>query len=183
MNQRRECRRCNLVKPIEDFQQIKSADGIKWRRVCRSCKNQQHKEWREKNAEHVKTTGRERMRKWRESMPEDEQQEYRARNAAKARERNHKLRLEVFEAYGGFECACCGETEPKFLSIDHINNDGYQMRKDGEHGSGYGLYIWLKREGYPEGFQVLCMNCQHGKARNGGICPHQTRCNDHPERE
>ena len=27
-------------------------------------------------------------------------------------------------AYGGYKCTCCGETEPKFLSIDHT---GYQI--------------------------------------------------------
>jgi hypothetical protein len=25
----------------------------------------------------------------------------------------------------GNKCACCGETNPVFLSLDHINNDGY----------------------------------------------------------
>jgi hypothetical protein len=31
--------------------------------------------------------------------------------------------------------------------------------------------------------QVLCMNRQHGKLMNNGICPHQGTCNDYPERE
>lgn len=26
---------------------------------------------------------------------------------------------------------------------------------------------------HPEGFQTLCYNCNIGKHRNGGICPHQ----------
>jgi hypothetical protein len=26
---------------------------------------------------------------------------------------------------------------------------------------------------FPAGFQVLCLNCNHGRFRNGGICPHQ----------
>jgi hypothetical protein len=27
---------------------------------------------------------------------------------------------------------------------------------------------------FPPGFQLLCSNCNHGRARNGGICPHKT---------
>ena len=34
------------------------------------------------------------------------------------------------------------------------------------------IYIWLKNNNFPEGFQVLCFNCNCGKARNKGICPH-----------
>jgi hypothetical protein len=80
---------------------------------------------------------------------------------------------EVIAHYGG-KCACCGETERLFLSIDHINNDGAKHRREVPASS---LYRWLKKNGYPEGFQVLCMNCNCGKARNGGVCPHQ-----HPSR-
>jgi ABC-type uncharacterized transport system substrate-binding protein len=39
--------------------------------------------------------------------------------------------------------------------------------------SATGFYKWLARNGYPSGFQILCMNCNHGKSRNGGVCPHQ----------
>lgn len=67
--------------------------------------------------------------------------------------------------------ACCGETEPLFLSLDHVNNDGASHRKVIDRRK---LYKWLARNHYPSGFQVLCMNCNHGKFRNGGVCPHQS---------
>ena len=86
--------------------------------------------------------------------------------------RARQLLIEVLEAYGGAVCSCCGETEPLFLSIDHINEDGAEMRKI--HGSGIDFYRWLKKHDYPGGFQVLCMNCNLGKAINGGQCPHVT---------
>ena len=35
------------------------------------------------------------------------------------------------------------------------------------------IYSWLIRNNYPEGFQVLCYNCNLGKAHNNGICPHK----------
>jgi hypothetical protein len=35
------------------------------------------------------------------------------------------------------------------------------------------LALWLKRNNFPSGYRVLCMNCNHGRKRNGGICPHE----------
>lgn len=43
--------------------------------------------------------------------------------------RRRRLRAEVIAAYGG-RCACCGEATPEFLSIDHVNNDGAQHRRE-----------------------------------------------------
>ena len=82
-----------------------------------------------------------------------------------------KLKLKVFAAYGN-KCACCGESEPLFLEIDHINNDGAQHRKTIPHHS---FYQWLKRNNFPSDFQILCCNCNRGKFLNGGICPHKNK--------
>lgn len=87
---------------------------------------------------------------------------------------------ECFKAYGGYRCVCCGEQEPKFLSIDHVANDGAEHRKTMFTNHYYGsIYAWLRRNDYPAGFQVLCMNCNFGKRMNGGICPHQQK-DEHP---
>lgn len=84
----------------------------------------------------------------------------------------YALRDAAYEAYGGKRCVCCGETTEQFLSIDHVHNDGAKHRREEMNGSSTAIYRWLKKNGYPPGFQVLCMNCNFGKARNGGICPH-----------
>lgn len=81
------------------------------------------------------------------------------------------LKDAAFYAYGGYICACCGEMEPIFLSIDHISGGGYKHRKTVH--AGYSMYSWLKRHNYPKGFQVLCRNCNWGKHINDGICPHK----------
>lgn len=83
------------------------------------------------------------------------------------------IKDEVFINYGGYICACCGELERAFLSIDHINNDGAQHRKNMSSGSN--TYRWLRDNNFPNGFQVLCMNCQWGKKNCNGVCPHQTK--------
>jgi hypothetical protein len=80
-----------------------------------------------------------------------------------------KNKKKVFDHYGRV-CVCCGEDEPLFLTIDHINNDGYAHRK--EVGGGSGFYRWLVLNGFPAGFQTLCWNCNCGRRLNGGVCPH-----------
>ena len=79
------------------------------------------------------------------------------------------LKIAVLAAYGGSVCTCCGETQLMFLTIDHVDNKGCQHRKSVPSRD---LYDWLKDNGFPPGFQVLCWNCNHGKHLNGGVCPH-----------
>lgn len=83
---------------------------------------------------------------------------------------NRKLRDEVISAYGGYTCSCCGETQPHFLQLDHVNNDGNLDRK--LRGSGSMLYTTLRKQNFPSGYQVLCANCNYAKAHYG-ICPHR----------
>jgi len=60
-------------------------------------------------------------------------------------------------------------TELDSLSIDHINGGGTEERKK----TGSGLYAQLKKRGFPEGYQVLCMNCQYVKrVRNNEVPRH-----------
>lgn len=84
-----------------------------------------------------------------------------------------KLRIEIFDYYG-WECKCCGETMRQFLSLDHINNDGYlDKNPNGDKKSGKELYLLVKKQGFPSKYQTLCMNCNWGKKVNNGTCPHQ----------
>ena len=81
-------------------------------------------------------------------------------------------KINCFNAYGGAICSCCGEKNPAFLEMDHINNDGNIMRKmDSRH---YAIYRWLRKHNYPQGYQVLCSNCNWGK-RFVDICPHKRK--------
>lgn len=80
-----------------------------------------------------------------------------------------KLKAEMIEAYGG-ECACCGETEPVFLTLDHVNDDGGgRSRVNAET-----TRRRLRLAGWPkEGYRLLCFNCNTGRHINGGKCPHE----------
>lgn len=89
---------------------------------------------------------------------------------ARVRSEYQQRRAKVFDHYG-WACACCGSTEKP--SIDHVNNDGAQHREElfgnKRHGSGSRFYLWLTRNGFPDGYQTLCMSCNHSKAY-GGVC-------------
>ena len=80
----------------------------------------------------------------------------------------HRIRLEALEHYGG-KCVCCGESMKEFLCFDHINNNGSEHRKTMKDKS---IAPWLKRNNYPEGFQILCHNCNIAKEHYGS-CPHK----------
>jgi len=94
-----------------------------------------------------------------------------ANEASKARRK--KLRQEVLVAYGG-KCACCGEDQMEFLSIDHVNGGGNAHRRNFSGTTDTGAVLrWLKQQGFPkDGFQLLCHNCNGAKGYYG-YCPHQ----------
>jgi len=55
-----------------------------------------------------------------------------------------------------------------FPVIDHVNGGGNTHRKE----VGKTVYRWLRKQGYPEGYRVLCDNCNAALGRYG-YCPHQ----------
>lgn len=101
----------------------------------------------------------------------------------RVRARQKQLRLEILRHYckGDPYCQCpgCDVREPSFLTLDHINNDGAAHRraiakKHGRNAGSGTVLLWIKRNGFPSGFQVLCYNCNCGKQYSGkGKCPHE----------
>ena len=192
----RVCKECGVEKPLAEFVPVYPSPEMlkrhpdwagKWyQRRCMACYNKYHVEWRKKQGDRYRTYTRERFRENIAKMPEKERIQYYAQKAAEKRERNAKLKDDVYRAYGGYRCACCGETIPEFLTIDHVNYDGAEHRKTLVHGKRSPVDVilrWLRDNGYPKGFQILCWNCQWGKRKSGGVCPHQRMRNDYPERE
>ena len=151
----RKCKKCGNEKPLDEFN--KHSCGYRWE--CKACCRIRYNAWRARNPERKRAQAR------------------RYHNECGGKEHKKKVYKEfkdsAFNHYGGYVCVCCGETEEAFLSLDHINNDGNEMRKI--HGSGIVLYRWLKNNNYPLELQVLCRNCNYGKHWNGGVCPHKTK--------
>jgi hypothetical protein len=84
---------------------------------------------------------------------------------------NRVARFEVLTYYakGTPKCSCCEEARIEFLTIDHIKGGGTKERKSFK--SARNTYYWLKKQGLPEGFRVLCMNCNFSLGKYG-YCPH-----------
>ena len=81
-----------------------------------------------------------------------------------------RYKLDVLSYYttdinGKPVCGKCGFDDIRALCLDHINNDGQEHRemmsgkKHGRGSSGNAAYRWIKKNNYPNGFQVLCANC------------------------
>ena len=81
-----------------------------------------------------------------------------------------RLRQQTVDAYGG-GCACCGETTIQFLQIDHIDGGGGKHRRALGRTGGQHFYRWLRQQGFPTGYRVLCANC-HQAISLWKVCPH-----------
>jgi len=79
------------------------------------------------------------------------------------------LKQQVLAAYGGPVCCGCGETEFWVLQIDHVGGGGHAHAKavgNGDVTRGRSkMYRWLRDNGFPLGFRVLCANCNIKAAR------------------
>jgi hypothetical protein len=72
-----------------------------------------------------------------------------------------RLKEKVFSHYcrGPVRCSNCPEIRLGALTIDHVTGGGNDHRRSIKIDGGNAMYKWLKRNDYPEGFRVLCMNC------------------------
>lgn len=123
--------------------------------------NENNRLWRKtsKGKEYVRRESAKYRRKYREEIIVKNQQ-YR-----------EKVRLEVLNHYGT-SCKCCGESDIRFLTIDHIDNNGNEHRRVDNNAKN--IYTWLKKHGFPDRFQVLCFNCNLAK-KIYGACPHKVK--------
>lgn len=137
------CLRCGERKVLEEFRP--SFGNASHVAYCNTCRPLLEQEYRDKHRPQMNRY----LRGWRDAV----------------RER-------VIAKYGG-KCECCGEANPRFLSLDHINNDGREHRK----GKGT-VVIYLEAEALPypnDRLRLLCYNCNIGRAHNKackGVCPH-----------
>ena len=108
--------------------------------------------------------------------PRGKEDNYKPKSHCKACELDSWRRLNLRDkslvfSYYGSSCACCGEGNIAFLTIDHIAGGGSAHRKS----FGGSIYRWLKLNNFPSGFQTLCMNCNFAKSKIVGGCPHMYR--------
>ena len=122
-----------------------------------------HRSWYAKNKEKLKPILNERAKKdyW-------NKREFKQKQAKGYRD---KIKDEFFLEYGN-KCACCGEVERAFLTLEHINRDGKLHRDTVGHTVTSQLRD-LKKRGWPKGdYEILCFNCNRATWEQG-ICPHR----------
>lgn len=169
------CKSCNRIKQDSLFTKRRiSKDGL--RAICTKCSRIYNKKYYLENIE--------RYIKYREKNSEQRKnnwKEWYKLNAVEVRrkqnERSKVKRYIVIKHYsrGENKCNCCNESNIMFLTVDHIYNNGNSHRKEIGSKSGQDTYRWLIKNNFPEGFQILCFNCNLGKSINKGICPHNNQ--------
>jgi hypothetical protein len=156
----KRCPKCGETKPLTEFYERKKYrwESERYQSYCKECVLKRTKDWYDNKGGREVCLSREKLN--------------REKNPAIFKERHKsyiwRIKIEALNAYGG-KCKCCGEKEPKFLAIDHIDGGGNEHRKTIK---GTIIYLWLKQHSYPKGFQVLCHNCNMAKAF-WGVCPHK----------
>lgn len=165
----KQCIKCGMEKPNEEFHRSKKCkDGLSG--TCKDCIRKyyfEHKDAILKKRKEWRNTHPHYMRDW--------QNKNKKRHFLNCKKYRERVRMKCLTYYGGNppKCACCGETIIEFLSIDHINNDGAQQKRDNNLSHGISFFRWLIKNHFPKEYQVLCFNCNWGKWRNNGVCPHK----------
>jgi hypothetical protein len=88
-----------------------------------------------------------------------------------------KIKERIMRHYSGGSAFCgyCGYDDMRALTIDHIDGTGSEHRRQIKTKGGGDFFLWLKRNNFPDGFQVLCMCCnfikrienkEHGKRKS-----------------
>lgn len=77
------------------------------------------------------------------------------------------LKMKVVIGYGG-KCKCCGETRLSLLTIEHIRYKGHEFVYNSNTTN---LMFKLKALNYPEGYTILCYNCNLS-TKQGRPCIH-----------
>ncbi len=157
----KKCSKCGKVRSTDSFySNNKHSDGLQSH--CKNCHREYERNWNKNNIDKKRELNKKSAHKLRRTR-----RDYINNYQRVLRAKNKEI---VLERYGK-ECACCGEINQGFLTMDYINNNGYKHRKK-LGGGGSILYAWLIRNKFPGGYQTLCMNCNFGK-RITGVCPHK----------
>lgn len=189
----KRCPSCGIEKPLIDFAKDKNrARGVTSR--CKVCSRAYGAKYRALNADAQKKKSNDYYARNKDKIAAKRQtEEYKThrreweRSVKDRPERKERIRVngrnfhervwsEAIKFFG--PCACCGESTPEFLSLDHINGNGAEERKKGK--SGMMILSALRRAGWPEEskneYRLLCFNCNFSIGHYG-FCPH------HPEKK
>jgi hypothetical protein len=158
----KKCSKCKLELPREMFSKhSREKDGLYY--CCKSCKAKENKTYCDKSKDKTKIKHAKYYENHKQHI-KDKTILFQINNPDKvkvyAKNSRDNLKLEVFNYYcdNDIKCQGCGEKELCILTVDHINGGGCKHTREIKN-----LYPWIKRNNYPEGFQIFCWNCQFRK--------------------
>lgn len=155
----KHCSRCKVEKSLEDFSPVR---GQRYKSsLCKPCAAEVARQSRctPESLNRIRAVGR--TWHWR----------HRLQVLQKSRRQRDAVWDRLFALYGAV-CVCCGEIDRVFLTVDHVNNDGKIDRAKFKDGTA-SLRLWLSRQPKLPNYRILCFNCNLGRARNAGVCPHE----------
>lgn len=169
---------CSICKDLKDlslyWKNKKSKNGLQ--KHCKDCHKKMAHNWYLRHIKYCRDKGRITISTWRRRHPlkvKKLRKKYWKLHGERYKENNRKKnllkKLEALKIYGG-QCECCKESDYRFLTFDHINNDGKKHRK-------VNIYHYMKKHNYPKNLRILCFNCNYGRQIYGGIdkqCPHKS---------
>lgn len=149
------CTGCGLEKLLDDFRkEARRPHGYSAR--CKECARADSRRSYADNHESNLAVKRRNREKYGPQLATT-QKDYRVTN---------KMIVMTHYCGGTPYCVGCGITNMEVLTIDHINEDGAEHRKEVRHSQ---LPAWLIRNGFPDNYQILCWNCNNAKHRRGAV--------------
>lgn len=141
------CNDCGEEKPLSEFrlQSRRTRSGKPYREpYCTPCRNA-------RNRSYYNTSKEERT--------------------AQMLEYRWGIKQQAIERYGG-ACDCCGEDTMSFLTLTEKELQKEEPKQQGWYSAGFTLARYVIKHDFPDGYIVLCFNCEAGRVQNG-ICPHK----------
>jgi hypothetical protein len=155
----KKCRRCLKEKDFCFFTPERR-NKDKCDSYCKDCRAELRRLYRINNPEKARQTTKIEYARYKKDKQEK----------SKNRHRVRKLIILNYYSKQTLSCSKCGFSDIRALSIDHINGGGLKHRREIGLNGGSGFYSWLIKNNFPEGFQVLCMNCQYIKKESNKEC-------------
>jgi hypothetical protein len=85
------------------------------------------------------------------------------RNVVNITRNRAEAQLEAFIHYSGHnppQCVLCEFKDIRALQLDHEKGDGAEFRRLNKYATGKSLCLFLRKRGWPDGYRILCANCQ-----------------------
>lgn len=156
------CHKCSTNKPLSEFGKKKSAKSGLYS-SCKACVSKQNAKYKSTHKERLSIVQKTKYAATKEKHAERWQAYYSDNADAINRVKNERREQEFQEFIGlfGGRCEFCEETEPEFLTADHVQDDGFVRRESKNQ-----ILRLVAEKGLEEvkrRIRILCYSCNSGR--------------------